>query len=147
MTESPQLDDYAVNAAALQAEFEALHIPSNIDPRLLALWIEREQNEIERLNRKKEQPPKKFGRSLVRLFPAYIGIAVMCLSILLGLVQLQEPTTILQMACVAFLVYTIVGVFVGMIAEHCIDDSVETLLRDIVNRSRKTGQNVETEQE
>ena len=129
---------YELNAAALQAEFEALHIPPNIDPRLLALWIERENDAIER-ERKKNEPPssvKKCGRSLVRLFPAYIGIAVMCLTILLGLIQGQEPTAILQAACIAFLVYTIAGMFVGMILERCVNDSVETLLRDIVKRSR-----------
>ena len=132
------LNDYSSNAAALQAEFEALHIPENIDPRLLALWIEREQEAIEREHKKNNPPfiPKKCGRSLVRLFPAYIGIAIMCLTILLGLVQGQEPSAILRMACITFLVYTIIGFFVGMVMERCVNDSVETLLQDIVKRNR-----------
>ena len=143
---SPTQNDHASNAAALKAEFDALHIPPNIDSRLLALWIEREQEAIEREQQKTTPPsqPKKYGRSLLRLFPAYIGIAVMCLSIILGLIQRQEPATILQMACVAFLIYTIVGFFIGMIAENCVNDSVETLLRDVVKRNQtmEEGENV-----
>lgn len=126
------LDD----AASLQAQFEALEIPPNIDPYLLALWMRREQDEIDRKKRKYIKPPQKHGRNLNRLFAAYIGIACMCLAVILGLIQNQETTTILKTTCIAFLIYTIIGFFVGMIAEHCVSDSVETLLRDIVNRSR-----------
>ena len=138
--ESSIQDDHSLDeAAALQAQFEALDIPLNIDPGLLALWMQREQDAIEQKRRKFIKPPRKYGRSLNRLFAAYIGIAVMCLSVLLGLIQGYDPTTILQTACVAFLVYTILGAFVGFIAERCVNDSVETLLRDIVNRSRNSG--------
>jgi len=123
-----------------------LDIPSNIDPRLLALWMQREQDEIERKKRKYLKPPEKVGRSLDRLFAAYVGIAVMCLSVVLGLIQGQEPTAILRMTCIVFLVYTVIGFFVGTIAERCVNDSVETLLRDIVKRSREAGvQAIETE--
>jgi len=133
-------DDHAFDTAeALQAQFEALEIPPNIDPQLLALWMQREQDEIERRKRKFVKPPRKHGRSLNRLFAAYIGIAVMCLSVLLGLVQGQEPQVILKTACIVFLMYTLIGAFVGLIAERCVSDSVETLLRDIVNRSRNVG--------
>ena len=135
----------SIDASAMQAEFENLYIPPNIDPHLLALWIEREQDKIERARRKPAPPPQKpCGRNLIRLFPAYIGISVMCLTIILGLLQFRETTAILQMACIAFLVYTCIGLFVGMIAERCVNDSVETLLRDIVKRSHEAGQNVET---
>jgi len=122
--------------ASFQAQFDALDIPPNIDPQLLALWLQREQDEIERKKRQHIKPPKKWGRSLDRLFAAYVGIAVMCLSVVLGLIQRLEPTAILQTTCVVFLVYTIIGFFVGTIAERCVSDSVETLLRDIVKRSR-----------
>jgi len=147
MSESPvQGDNSFDDAEAWQARFEALDIPSNIDPQLLALWMQREQDEIERKRRKYVKPPQKYGRSLNRLFAAYVGIAVMCISVVLGLIQGQEPTTILKTACVAFLVYTIIGAFVGLIAERCVSDSVETLLRDIINRTREVGrQNIETE--
>jgi len=136
---SVEQNEYAAEVSAMQAEFEALHIPSNIDPRLLSLWMEREQETIEREQQKTMPPPlpEQSGRSLTRLFPAYIGIAVMCLAIVLGLLQGQEPTAILQTACITFLVYTTLGFFVGMIVEHCVSDSVETLLRDIVQRSRE----------
>jgi len=144
---NPAQDDYSINAEALQAEFEALQIPSNIAPRLLALWLEREQEAIEREQQKNFPPekPKQYGRNLVRLFPAYIGIAIMCLSIVLGLIQGQDSTTILQSACIAFLVYTIIGFFVGMIAENCVNESVETLLREVVKRSR-TAEETEPQQ-
>ena len=147
MSKGPvQNDNLLDEAAALQAQFEALDIPPNIDPRLLALWVQREEDEIERKRRKYVKPPKKYGRSLNRLFAAYIGIAVMCFAVILGLIQGHEPTTILKTACITFLVYTIVGAFVGLIAERCVNDSVETLLRDIVNRSRVAGeQNIEAE--
>ncbi|MDR0520225.1 MAG: hypothetical protein LBH00_00050 [Planctomycetaceae bacterium] len=123
-------------AAAFQSQFEALEIPPNIDPQLLAIWLEREQAEIDRKKRKHEQPPKLSGRKLNRLFAAYIGITVMCISIMLGLVQHREASSILQTTCIVFLIYTVAGFFVGMIAERCVADSVETLLRDIVRRSR-----------
>jgi len=146
MSSSVQDDNLLDEAVAMQAQFEALDIPSNIDPHLLALWMQREQDEIERKQRKFVKPPRKHGRSLNRLFAAYVGIAVMCLAIVLGLVQGLEPTAILKTACIAFLVYTIIGAFVGLIAERCVNDSVETLLRDIVNRSRDAGrQAIETE--
>ena len=138
----------SIEAATLQAEFESLHIPPNIDPRLLALWIEREQNEIEHKRQKTVQcEPKKIGRSLVRLFPAYIGISVMCLAILLGLIQQLETAAILQMACIAFLLYTIVGMLAGIVAEKCINDSVETLLHDIVGRNKDAGLNANPAQD
>jgi len=139
MSISVQEDNSFDDVEALQAQFEALDIPSNIDPHLLALWMQREQDEIERKKRKYVKPPRKYGRSLNRLFAAYIGIAVMCLAVVLGLIQGLEPTAILKTACIAFLIYTIIGAFVGLIAERCVNDSVETLLRDIVNRSREAG--------
>ena len=142
MSEEPIQDgDKTVDAAAFQAEFEALAIPPNIDPRLLALWIQREQDKIEHARREKEQPPPKpCGRKLTRLFPAYIGIGIMCLSMILGLIQGQEPDAVLKTASIAFLVYAIVGFFIGMIAERCVNDSVETMLRDVVSRSRQPEQ-------
>ena len=141
MSENSIQGDYIENAAALQAEFEALYIPPNIDPRLLALWIEREQEKIAQQQRKQSPPPpRKCGRTLIRLFPAYIGISIMCFSIILGLIRWQDPAITLKTACIAFLAYTFIGLFVGVIAERCVNDSVETLLRDIVTRSRKLGQ-------
>ena len=127
------------NNDSFREQFEALDIPSNIDPHLLALWTQREQEEIERRQRKYIEPPTKNGRKLERLFAAYIGIAVMCLSVVLGLIQGFEPTAILQTTCIVFLVYTVIGFFVGIIAERCVDDSVESLLREIVKRSRDAG--------
>ena len=151
MSENPVQNDNFLpeeNAAELEAQFEALYIPENIDPRLLELWLERERKKIERSQHKVAPPPsRQYGRRLTRLFPAYIGIAIMCLSIILGLVQHQDPTAILQTACAAFLAYTVIGMFVGLIAERCVNDSVETLLRDIVNRSREAGRNIEANQE
>ena len=141
---NPIHDNNSFNAAAAHAEFESLYIPPNLDPRLLALWIEREQIALD-LNQQKTQPPlpREPGRSLVRLFPAYIGIAVMCVAILLGVVHSRETTEILQTACITFLIYTFIGVFVGIIAEHCVNDSVETLLRDFIRR-RQTEQDIDT---
>ena len=131
--------------AALKAQFESLEIPPNIDPQLLALWIQREQDEIERKKQKFVRPPKKCGRDLHRLFSAYIGITIMCLSVMLGLLQQQDTAVILKTTCIVFLVYAIIGAFVGMIAERCVNDSVESLLRDIVRRSRAAAGQTETE--
>ena len=140
---SPSLED---DVEMLQTQFEALHIPDNIDPRLLALWLDREKEKIEHSRRKEAPPmPQHYGRRLTRLFSAYIGIGVMCLAILLGLIQRQDPTVVLQTACFAFLAYVVIGFIVGMVAERCVHDSVETLLRDIVKRSREAGQNAEIE--
>jgi hypothetical protein len=131
--------------AHMQAQLEAVEIPPNIDPQLLALWIQREKDKIEAKKRKFTKPPKKYGRNLTRLFPAYIGIAVMCLTILLGLIQGKDPETILKMTCVVFFIYAIIGYFVGVIAEHCVNESVESLLRDIVKRSHESGMPSATE--
>ena len=139
MSSSMENNDSFLALASFQEQFEALDIPSNIDPHLLALWIQREQEEIERRQRKEIKPPAKNGRRLERLFAAYIGIAVMCLSVVLGLIQGFDPTVILQTTCIVFLVYTVIGFFVGMIAERCVEDSVESLLREIVKRSRDAG--------
>jgi len=141
MSEYPVQNGDSVGEAALdeRALFEArlaeMEIPPNIDPRLLALWIQREQDEIERKQRKYIKPPRRVGRKLNRLFAAYIGIAVMCLAIVLGVIQGHDSTAILKTTCVVFLVYTIIGAFVGMIAERYVHDSAEALLRDILNRS------------
>ena len=145
MSEHSAQDDSSFEEAmaALQAQIDLLDIPSNIDPRLLALWIQREQNEIEQKRKNYVKLPKRHGRTLDRLFAAYIGIGVMCLSVVLGLIQRQEPTAILQTTCIVFLTYAIIGVFVGVIAERCVHDSVESLLRDIVQRSRETTQKSE----
>ena len=137
---SPVQDDNSSGAAVMQTEFEALYVPPNIDPQLLALWIEREEAAIERRQRKAPPPSREPGRNLVRLFPAYIGIAVMCVAVILGLIQNHETTAILQTACIVFLIYTFIGIFVGMIAERCVNDSVETLLRDIIQRSNRAEQ-------
>ena len=124
--------------SAFQTEFESLHIPPNIDPRLLELWIEREHAEIESKRRERDPPREvnECGRSLERLFPAYIGITVMCLTIVLGLIQGKEPSEILQMTCIAFLVYGVIGYIVGIIMERCVNDSVETLLREVIARNK-----------
>ncbi|GHT40545.1 hypothetical protein FACS189443_1030 [Planctomycetales bacterium] len=124
------------SAESLLAQLEALEIPPNIDPKLLEIWLRREHEKIEHRNIKYVTPPTKFGRKLSLMFSAYIGIGVMCLSIVLGLVQGKEPNAILQTTCVVFLVYTIAGFFVGIIAEYCVTDSVETLLREIVRRTQ-----------
>ncbi|GHT25352.1 hypothetical protein FACS189419_10170 [Planctomycetales bacterium] len=125
-----------MSADELQAQFDALEIPPNIDPRLLEIYLQREQDEIERKRKRYISPPPKYGRKLSQMFAAYIGIGVMCLSIVLGLVQGKEPADILHTTCIVFLLYTIAGFFTGVIAEHCVTDSVETLLREIVARSK-----------
>ena len=116
-------------------QFESLEIPPNIDPRLLELWLYREREEIESKKNAPETPPQKHGRKLTWLFAAYIGILVMCLTIALGLIQGKEMNEILERTCQIFLIYTVIGFFVGWIIEYCVTDSVETMLREIVRRS------------
>lgn len=118
-------------------QFQSLEIPANIDPRLLALWLEREQEEIRKHQRTGEpaMPPVKQGQRLGSLFGAYIGIAAMCLIIILGLVQGRESAAILIAACKGFLGYGLIGFIVGSIVERCLAESVETLLREIIRRS------------
>lgn len=118
-------------------QFEALEIPPNIDPRLLALWLQREQAAIEGKTKSQSQSTQNRGRQLNRMFAAYVGIVVMCLVIVLGLIKGQEPNVILQSCCQAFLIYAIIGFVVGSILESCITDSVETLLREIVRRTNE----------
>lgn len=130
---------------AFQKQFESLEIPENIDPRLLELWIQREREEIGGRNvEPRNRVPSRRGRSLNILFAAFIGITVMCLVILLGFVQARESGDILSQACRAFLVYTAIGFILGCIAEYCVTDSVETLLREIVRRSDEAAANSPT---
>lgn len=120
-----------------QTQLESLEIPPNIDPKLLALWLEREQEAIK--NQEKPKPPKTkyHHRKLSRLFAAYIGIVLFCLAIILGFVQQKETSEILNDACFCFFVYAVAGFFVGWVIEYCVNDSVETLLREIIRRSKE----------
>ncbi|MDR2439955.1 MAG: hypothetical protein LBE12_11370 [Planctomycetaceae bacterium] len=124
-----------------QKQLESLEIPPNIDPKLLALWLEREREAIK--NQEKPKPPKSkyHHRKLNRLFAAYIGIVLFCLTIVLGFVQQKETSEILNNACLCFFVYTVIGFFVGWLVEYCVNDSVETLLREIIRRSNEAAAN------
>jgi len=141
-TETENVTADETTASEFLAQFESLEIPPNIDPKLLALWLEREREAIENSLGKQKKPKFKYGRKLNRLFAAYIGIVVLCLAIVLGLVQQKETIEILNFACQAFLIYTVIGFFAGCIVEYCVNDSVETLLREIIRRSDKTVANV-----
>jgi hypothetical protein len=140
-TESPTTESPVISG--FQAQLESLEIPPNIDPKLLALWLEREREAIE--NQEKPKKPKSKSkyrhRKLNRLFAAYIGIIVFCLTIILGFVQRKEIIEILNNACLSFLIYTIIGFFVGCVVEYCVNDSVETLLREIIRRSDEAAAN------
>lgn len=143
-TEHPNLqtnktkdDPSQAHEVLFREQFEALEIPPNIDPRLLALWLQRERAAIEGKTTKKQRPLSQ-GRKLSRLFAAFVGVVVMCLVIVLGLINGQEANTILSSCCQAFLIYAVIGFAVGCILEHCINDSVETLLREIVRRTDET---------
>ena len=141
MAVKPNTFDVSRDPDEMQADLDSIEIPPGVDQRLLTLWLQRERDAIDRTRKKNEPPPPKpYGRSLARLFPAYIGISVMCLTIVLGLVQRHETQAVLQTACAVFLVYTVIGAFAGMYAERFVNDSVETLLRDYVKRSRETGE-------
>ncbi len=123
-----------------QEILETLEIPPNIDPRLLALWIEREREEWGKKQQLSQTRKKRKTRSLGAPFAAFLGIVAMCLTILLGIVQGMESSDILSNACQTFLVYTIIGFFAGLVAEHCVTDSVETLLREIIRRGHEAEQ-------
>jgi hypothetical protein len=123
-------------ADEMRAQLDALEVPPNIDSRLLELWLYRERQEIEkreRVERKRYLPPR--SRSLGRLFAAYIGIVVMVTVIVLGLVQGKEVNEILINACIAFLIYTVIGFLIGRLVEGCVSNSVETIIREIIKRN------------
>ncbi|MDR1963776.1 MAG: hypothetical protein LBQ50_08350 [Planctomycetaceae bacterium] len=138
MTQDSSANQTADHSADFRAQLESLEIPPNIDPKLLALWLEREHRLIENQENPPKPKPKKQNRQLSRFFAAYIGIVVFCLTIVLGFVQQKETSEILNNACLSFLIYTIIGFFAGWVAEYCVNDSVETLLREIVRRSNET---------
>ncbi len=122
------------------SQFESLAIPDNIDPRLLELWIYREQEEIEKNQRRDEKKESSRHRKLTWLFASYVGIVIMCFAIISGLIQGQETEAILKQTCQAFLVFTIIGFFAGWIIEYCVVDSVESLLREAVKRSQEAAE-------
>jgi len=125
---------------SFQSVLESLEIPRNIDPRLLALWIEREREEWEEKQKDVQVHKKRKTRKLSILFAAFLGILAMCLTIVLGLVHDVGTGEILSNACQTFLIYTIIGFAAGLIAESCVAESVETLLREIIRRSHETEQ-------
>jgi hypothetical protein len=125
---------------SFQALLDSLEIPPNIDPRLLALWIERERDEWEKNHRSPRMRKTGKTRSLGVLFAAFVGIMAMCLTILLGIVRETETQEILITASEVFLAYTLLGFVLGLIAEYCVAESVETLLRDIIRRSHEAEQ-------
>ena len=123
--------------SSFQSVLESLEVPQNIDPRLLALWIEREQEEWAKKQKDTRTSKKEKTRKLSILFAAFLGILAMCLTIVLGLVHNLETGEILANACQTFLVYTVIGFAAGLIAEYCVAESVETLLREIIRRSHE----------
>jgi hypothetical protein len=129
-------------ADKMREQFSAVEIPANIDPRLLELWLYRERQEIERRERQeKKRRVVPCGRSLGRVFAAFAGIVVMMTMIVLGLVQGKEVNDILANACIAFLVYTVLGFLIGYFVEGCVSDSVETLLNEILERGKEQQEN------
>ncbi len=124
------------SAGSYMEQLDALEVPSNIDPVLLALWRERELAEWQKQSRQNESAIARKApiRSLGRLFAAFVGVSAMCLIIVLGLIHGRESGDILISACQVFLFYTVLGYFVGWVAEKCVQDSVETLLREIIRR-------------
>jgi hypothetical protein len=127
--------------SGFQAQLESLEIPPNIDPKLLALWLEREREAVKNQEKPKRSLPRYRHRKLSRLFAAYIGIIIFCVAVILGFVQRRETVEILNNACIFFLIYTVVGFFIGWVIEYCVNDSVETLLREIVRRSDEAAAN------
>ncbi|MGL4593494.1 MAG: hypothetical protein ACRCUY_02055 [Thermoguttaceae bacterium] len=123
---------------AFQEEFESLEIPKKIDPKLLELWLNREREAIEKAGASQQSNQPRRRRKLSYLFASYIGIIVMCLTIILGFVQNASETEILASACRAFIIYAILGFVFGCIAEKCVSESVETLLREIIRRANES---------
>ena len=119
-------------------ELARLDIPPNIDPRLFALWLERENKAFEQKRHEHDVATRQLlrpGVSLIPLLGAFLGITAMIVTILLGIVQANEAKDTLFLACKTFLGYTIIGCFAGWIAERCVRDSVETMLREIARRT------------
>lgn len=145
-TESVEIQDSGDGKkSAFQEQLEALEIPAHIDPRLLALWLEREREELEKSQKEPNASRSKSrqGRKLTRLFAACVGVMALCVVIVLGLLQGKESGEILIGACKTFLFYTILGFCAGWIAESCVRDSVETMLREIIRRSDEAAQKSE----
>jgi hypothetical protein len=126
------------SADEMREQLAAIEIPENIDSRLLELWLYRERQEIESLEKKeKKRYTIPQGRSLGRIFAAFTGVIVMMAMILLGLIQGKEANDILINVCIAFLVYTIIGFLIGYFVEKCVADSVDSLLREIIKRGNE----------
>ncbi len=122
------------NSVSYLEQLDALEIPQHVDAALLALWRERELAEWERQNRQTRPVRRPATRGLTRLFASFLGISAMCLVIVLGLIHGRDSAEILRTACQSFLFYAIFGCFIGWIAEKCVQDSIETLLREILRR-------------
>ncbi len=133
-----------ISTVSFQELLEKLDIPPNIDPRLLALWIERERNELDKKDKRGEVKKRAKTHSLGGPFAAFVGITAMCLAVLLGIVQGKEAAEILPNACWTFLIYIGIGFFAGLVAEYCVADSVETLLREIIRRGHEAAESIPT---
>lgn len=108
-------------------------VPKDMDPVLLETWAERERRE--RGENVEEKPVPKQSQPLFLLFAAYIGVLGMILTILLGLWHGREAPLVLDAAIRNLLLFAAIGAFAGLVAEYAINESVETIVREVVGRS------------
>lgn len=108
----------------------SIAVPPGVPANLLEAWIDKEKKKLYAEKAKEER--LGHPRSLGKVFATYIGVLAMILAVTLGLFQEQSTAEILDTACRSLIVYGIIGFFAGLIAEHVLRESVETVVREVV---------------
>ena len=74
-------------------------------------------------------------RRLGILYAALLGVGAMIMVILLGIIRCTDVDTILVNSSRALLVYGMIGVIAGKIAEMCLNESAKSMLRKMLQRT------------
>ncbi len=118
----------------------AIPVPSNIDPSIIDIWLEKEKKALfaEQLHEKSKGDVRE--RPLSTLFMVYIAVVGMIVAIILGIVNGSPAAEILDTAFRSLLCYGVIGFVIGLIAEHTVRESVETVVREVVRKSDEAGE-------
>ncbi|MDR3111429.1 MAG: hypothetical protein LBU65_17295 [Planctomycetaceae bacterium] len=115
-------------------------LPHNIDPLLFDTWY---SNEVRALEAEEDEenplPETPTARGLGRIFAVHVGVVAMITTICIGLLNGTPNSDILNNVCWSLIVFTILGYLAGIVADYAVKESVETIIREVVQRSDDAG--------
>jgi hypothetical protein len=124
-------------------------LPQNIDPLLFDTWYNREVRALEAEELEDNPLPETpTGRGLGRVFAVHVGVVAMITTICIGLLNGTPNSDILNNVCWVLIMFTSLGYLAGLVADYAVKESVETIIREVIQRSDDAGRteaNVTTE--